>query len=80
MDYSKAVTILGLRDGFDDGDLKKSYRNLSRRYHPDIAGDQYAEKFKEVAEAYNFLKDPNNRVATGKGVFTHLSLFTVVKN
>src|SRR3989304_1193650 len=55
--------ILGVgRDGSED-DLKKAYRRLALRYHPDRnPGDKKAEeKFKEISEAYQVLSDPEKR-------------------
>jgi molecular chaperone DnaJ len=55
--------ILGLGQDADIGSIKKSYRNLAMKYHPDKnPGDKEAEeRFKEVAEAYEVLKDPEKR-------------------
>ena len=55
--------ILGLDRDSDINDIKKAYRNLAMKYHPDKnPGDKGAEeKFKEVAEAYEVLKDPEKR-------------------
>ena len=57
--------ILGVgRDAADD-DIKKAYRKLAVKYHPDKnPGDKTAEeKFKEVGEAYEALSDPQKRAA-----------------
>lgn len=58
-DYYK---ILGLSKNATDDDIKKAYRNLALRYHPDKnkAADA-EEKFKEVAEAYEVLSDKRKR-------------------
>ena len=55
--------ILGVSKDVSDADLKKTYRKLARKYHPDSnQGDEKAEaKFKEVSEAYSVLSDPEQR-------------------
>ncbi|WP_193597305.1 DnaJ C-terminal domain-containing protein [Microbacterium sp. YJN-G] len=54
---------LGVAKDVSDADLKKTYRKLARKYHPDSnAGDAAAEaKFKEISEAYSVLSDPEQR-------------------
>ena len=54
---------LGVQKNADDSTIKKAYRTLAKKYHPDTnAGDeQAAERFKEVTEAYNVLSDPEKR-------------------
>lgn len=55
--------VLGLDKGADDGAIKKAYRSLAKKYHPDLnPGDKEAEAaFKEVNEAYDVLSDPDKR-------------------
>lgn len=55
--------ILGIDKGADDGAIKKAYRVLAKKYHPDMnPGDQEAEaKFKEIGEAYAVLSDPQKK-------------------
>ena len=55
--------ILGVSKDVSDADLKKTYRKLARKYHPDSnQGDEKAEaKFKEISEAYSVLSDPEQR-------------------
>lgn len=56
-DYYK---ILEVEENSSDEDIKKSYRTLSKKYHPDV-NPQGTEKFKEIAEAYEVLGDKEKR-------------------
>ena len=55
--------VLGVDKSADDATLKKAYRKLAKKYHPDVnPGDKEAEaKFKEATEAYTILSDPDKR-------------------
>ncbi|MDO5422634.1 MAG: molecular chaperone DnaJ [Eubacteriales bacterium] len=55
--------VLGVDRGADEAAIKKAYRQLAKKYHPDMnPGDQEAEKkFKEASEAYAVLSDPDKR-------------------
>ncbi len=57
--------ILEVSRSVDDGELKKSYRRLAMRYHPDRNPDDISaeERFKEISEAYEVLSDPQKRRA-----------------
>jgi curved DNA-binding protein len=64
MKYKDYYASLGLERGASDDAIKKAYRRLARKYHPDVSKEAGAEeKFKEVAEAYQTLKDPEKRAA-----------------
>ncbi len=64
MKYQDYYQILGVSREASDADIKKSYRKLARQYHPDVNKDESAEeKFKEVNEAYEVLKDSEKRQA-----------------
>src|SRR5579864_6523038 len=58
-------TVLGLEKGCSDEDIKKAYRRLAVKYHPDKnPGDKVAEEnFKELGEAYEVLNDSQKRAA-----------------
>src|SRR3989338_2889978 len=51
--------ILGLTKEATEDDIKKAYRKLAHKYHPDKGGD--VEKFKEISEAYQILSDKDKR-------------------
>lgn len=54
--------VLGVSKSASDDEIKKAYRKLSKQYHPDINQDAGAEdKFKEIAEAYEVLSDPQKK-------------------
>ena len=64
MQYKDYYKSLGLARGASDEDIKKAYRRLARKYHPDVSREKDAEaRFKEIAEAYETLKDPQKRAA-----------------
>ena len=54
--------VLGVGKNASDDEIKKAYRNLAKKYHPDTSTEPNAtEKFKEVQEAYETLKDPQKK-------------------
>lgn len=63
MDYKDYYKILGVARGASADDIKKAFRKLARKYHPDVnPGDKKAEeKFKEINEAYEVLSDADKR-------------------
>ena len=64
MEYKDYYNILGVDKKSSQADIKRAYRKLARKYHPDLSTESNAEeKFKEVGEAYGVLKDPEKRTA-----------------
>src|SRR6202045_5439292 len=64
MQYKDYYEVLGVARGADADAVKRAYRKLARKYHPDVSKEKNAEsKFKEVQEAYEVLKDPEKRAA-----------------
>ena len=64
MDFKDYYTIMGVSRDATQDEIKRSYRKLARKYHPDVSDAPEAEdRFKEVGEAYEVLKDPEKRVA-----------------
>ena len=62
MQFKDYYDTLGVKRGADADEVKRAYRKLARKYHPDVSKEKNAEsKFKEVQEAYEVLKDPEKR-------------------
>ena len=61
--YKDYFQVLGVDRSADANAIKKAFRSLARKYHPDVnPGDQSAEaRFKEISEAYEVLSDPDKR-------------------
>ena len=64
MEYKDYYKILGVKKDASKQDIKRAYRTLARKYHPDVSKESDAEvKFKEIGESYEVLKDPEKRKA-----------------
>ncbi|HHY95673.1 MAG TPA: J domain-containing protein [Firmicutes bacterium] len=63
MEFKDYYAVLGLSRDASEADVKKAYRRLARKYHPDVnpGSKQAEEKFKEINEAYAVLSDPVRR-------------------
>ncbi|MCL4170390.1 UNVERIFIED_CONTAM: hypothetical protein GTU68_011396, partial [Idotea baltica] len=67
MEYKDYYTALGIERDASQDEIKRAYRKLVRKYHPDVntgnGATEAEEKFKEVGEAYEVLQDPEKRAA-----------------
>ncbi len=64
MQFKDYYETLGVTRGADAAEMKRAYRKMARKYHPDVSKEKNAEeKFKEVQEAYEVLKDPQKRAS-----------------
>ena len=62
VEFKDYYRILGVDRTADDKTIKSAYRKLARKYHPDVAkGKDAGNRFREVAEAYEVLSDPEKR-------------------
>jgi len=63
MDYQDYYRVLGVGKDASEGEIKRAYRKLARKHHPDVnPGDEAAEEqFKRINEAYQVLSDPEKR-------------------
>ena len=64
MEYKDYYKIMGVARDASQDEIKRAYRRLARKYHPDVSKEANAEeRFKEVGEAYEVLSDPEKRAA-----------------
>ena len=64
MEYKDYYAIMGVARDATQDEIKRAYRKLARKYHPDVSKESDAEnRFKAVGEAYEVLKDPQKRAA-----------------
>ncbi|TCS42516.1 DnaJ C-terminal domain-containing protein [Reinekea marinisedimentorum] len=64
MEFKDYYDVIGVKRDAGQDEIKRAYRRLARKYHPDVSKEPDAEaRFKEVNEAYEVLKDPEKRSA-----------------
>ncbi|MER3603335.1 MAG: hypothetical protein C4298_05965 [Thermus sp.] len=68
MAYKDYYATLGVSKNASEEEIKKAFKKLARKHHPDVSKDPGAEeKFKEINEAYAVLSDPEKRAAYDRG-------------
>jgi curved DNA-binding protein len=64
VEFKDYYAIMGVARDATEDEIKRAYRKLARKYHPDVSKEPQAEeRFKELGEAYEVLKDPEKRAA-----------------
>ncbi|RKZ95796.1 MAG: J domain-containing protein, partial [Gammaproteobacteria bacterium] len=64
MEYKDYYKIMGVNKDASQKEIKRAYRKLARKHHPDVSkASDSEERFKELGEAYEVLKDPEKRTA-----------------
>lgn len=72
MTKTEALQVLGLSNKYTLDDVKKAYRVLAKKYHPDVAGPSASQMFSKINEANNLLNslgEPKSCVLTHKNIF-----------
>lgn len=74
MTKNEALEVLGLSRKFTQEEAKANYRKLARKYHPDIAGQEYHSTFVKINEAYELVSKLGDSVGC---ILTHKNIFDV---
>lgn len=76
MNVNEALNVMGLKRGCDEVEIKKTFRQLAKKYHPDLAGESSRSMFMRINEAYSVLMEQGTSVGCK---LTHTSIFNFKK-
>lgn len=68
MNIKDHYKTLGVKRNVDESEIRNAFRQLAKKYHPDICGEQQTRRFQEILEAYSVLSNPESRVCYNRSL------------